>query len=121
VAIDDIGKLLGGFWAGISQTSTKDKRSDLDQAKMRLLQQLLAAILNHEAFGSSPTGSISITLAKQYFCSGTLAQVNDAAQQMAAFNEGGDSGVFTPGGSANGKQAKDAANIAFWDTLPFTP
>jgi sarcosine oxidase gamma subunit len=121
VAIDDIGKLLGGFWANIAQTTTKAKRSDLDQAKMRLLQQLLAAILNNAAFGSNPTGAISIADAKDAFCSGTLAEVNAAASAMAAFNEGGDSGDFTPGGSANGKQAKDAANIAFWNVLPFTP
>jgi hypothetical protein len=37
---------------------------------------------------------------------------------MAAFNESGDSGVFTPGASANGKTAKTAANVAYWDILP---
>jgi hypothetical protein len=121
VAIDDIGKLLGGFWSNIAQTTTKTKRTDLDQAKMRLLQQLLAAILNNAAFGSNPTGDITIQEAKDAFCSGTLQEVNEAAAAMAAFNEGGDSGDFTPGGSANGKEAKDAANLAFWNVLPFTP
>ena len=37
---------------------------------------------------------------------------------MAAFNESGDAGLFTPGASANGKQAKDEANLIFWNLLP---
>jgi hypothetical protein len=37
---------------------------------------------------------------------------------MAAFNEGGDEGDFTPGASANGKVAKDLANLVFWNVLP---
>jgi hypothetical protein len=52
--------------------------------------------------------------------SGTLKQVKDAASAMAAFNEFGDSGVFTPGVAANGKLAKDTAYpcLSFWDNLP---
>jgi Prealbumin-like fold domain len=115
--LTDIGQVLGGFWAGISKTVDGTKRSDLDQARMQLLQQLLAAISNHAAFGSSPSGSISIDQAKAAFCTGTLQQVKDAAAAMAAFNTSGDNGVFTPGASANGKDAKDAANIGFWDFL----
>jgi len=116
--ITNVEDLLGGFWANISQTSTKTKRSALDQARMRLLQQLLAAMSNNFAFGSNPTGDISIQEAKDAFCGTDIEDINDAAAAMAAFNEGGDSEEFTPGGSANGKQAKDAANVAFWDKLP---
>ncbi len=121
--ISDQGKLMGAFWSNIAQTSTgkgKDaKRTQLDQARMQLLQQLVAAILNNAAFGSSPSGPLmSIAQARTYFATGTLAQVQAAASDMAAFNESGDTGVFTPGIAANGKQAKDAANLTFWDTLP---
>jgi hypothetical protein len=98
-------------------TSTKEKRSALDQARMRLLQQLIAAELNHEAFGSSPSGAISIANAETAYCTGTLEEVNAAASAMAAFNEGGDSGEFTPGASANGKVAKNAADVAAWDDM----
>jgi hypothetical protein len=115
--LTDISQVLGGFWAGVSKTSSNKSRSDLDQARMQLLQQLLAAISNHGAFNSSPGGTIGIDLAKTYFCTGTIAQVKDAAQQMAIFNTSGDNGVFTPGGSAQGKVAKDAADIPFWDVL----
>jgi hypothetical protein len=116
-AIDDIGELLGGFWSNIARTSTNGQRSELDRARMRLLQQLLAAILNNAAFGSAPSGT-TIDQAKTAFCGTDITAIQQAAAAMAAFNESGDSGTFTPGASANGKQAKDAANIAFWDVLP---
>jgi hypothetical protein len=85
---------------------------------MRLLQQLLAAILNNQLFGSVPSGSISIDDAKDAFCTGTLTEVKAAASAMAAFNESGDSGLFTPGASADPKAAKAIADIDFWDVLP---
>ena len=119
--LNDIGKVLGGFWANIAKESDKDKRSKLDQARMQLSQQLLAAILNNAAFGSSPSGAVSIEDAKDAFCCGTLTEVKTAASAMAQFNESGDTGEFTPGVSANGKEAKDAANIPYWDTLPSCP
>jgi hypothetical protein len=112
-------QVLGGFWANIAKQSDGDKRDAQDQAKMRLLQQLLAAILNNAAFGSAPT-TVTIDQAKAIFCdpNATLTQINNAASAMAAFNESGDSGLFTPGVAANGKDAKQFADIAFWDVLP---
>jgi hypothetical protein len=38
--------------------------------------------------------------------------------QAAAFNESGDSAIFTPGTSADAKHAKAIANRVFWDVLP---
>jgi hypothetical protein len=113
----DIGQVLGGFWSGVSQTSTNKKRSSLDQGRMQLLQQLLAAMLNHEAFASSPSGSITIAGAKAAFCGTNETAIQNAQAAMAQFNTQGDNGVFTPGASANGKVAKDLANIPFWDKL----
>jgi len=115
--------LMGGFWANISKTTNATNycknhgRGDLGQARMQLLQQLLAAMLNNAAFGSSPSGPISIDAAKTAFCSGTLAQVKAAAAAMGSFNESGDSGLFTPGVNANPKLAKSIADIAHWDTI----
>ncbi|HEX8943762.1 MAG TPA: hypothetical protein VF785_11550, partial [Gemmatimonadaceae bacterium] len=77
----------------------------------------LAAILNNAAFGSSPTG-MSITAAKAAYCGTDETLIKNAMTAMAQFNESGDNGLFTPGVSANGKQAKTDANLGFWDTLP---
>jgi len=118
-AITDINDLMGGFWSNIAQTySPKSKRSALDQARMRLLQQLLAAMLNNAAFGSAPDGTgddYSIAEAQVALCGTDITAINDAAADMAAFNEGGDEGDFTPGGSANAKEAKTNADLDLWD------
>src|SRR5262249_18999596 len=44
--------LMGGFWANVANTSTKTKRTAIDHARMVLLQQYLAAVLNVHMFGS---------------------------------------------------------------------
>jgi hypothetical protein len=120
--IDSPCKLMAAFWSNMAKKSTGAKRSAADQARMQLLQQLVAAILNNEAFGSSPATGMSIGDAENWFANpnATAKQLRDAASAMAAFNESGDSGIFTPGISANGKLAKDTAApcLVFWDSLP---
>jgi hypothetical protein len=109
--------VLGGFWSNIAQETDHTKRSSLDRSRMQLLQQLLAAILNNAAFGSSPSG-MSITAAKAAYCGIDETLIEQAQTAMAQFNESGDDGLFTPGVSANGKQAKTDVDLGFWDTLP---
>jgi hypothetical protein len=115
--IDTLGKLMGGFWSGISKTSTGGKRSALDQARMQLLQQLLAAELNASAFGASP-GAGTIAAWEAAYCGTNQNTIKNAASAAASFNEGGDSGAFTPGLSADTKTAKSIADLGFWDALP---
>jgi len=117
-SLDTEAKVLGGFWSAISQTTTNKKRSSLDQARMQLAQQLLAAILNNAAFGSSPTGGISIAEAKADYCGTDVTAIKNAQSAMAAFNTSGDNGTFTPGVSANAKLARSIADLGFWDVLP---
>jgi len=118
--VDDpggLGKLMGGFWSGVSTTSTGAKRSSLDQARMQLLQQLLAAELNSVAFGSVPSvGSIAAWEAA--YCGMNSNAIKTAQQQAASFNSAGDSSLFTPGTSADSKNARAIANLAFWNSLP---
>jgi hypothetical protein len=108
---------MGAFWSSISKKTDGSKRSPLDQARMQLLQQLIAAELNASAFGATPTlGSFAAW--ETAFCTGTVKDVKTAASQAAAFNEAGDSGVFTPGTSADPKASKTVADKSFWDILP---
>ena len=115
--IDTLGKLMGGFWSDVSRTSTGGKRSATDQARMQLLQQLLAAELNASAFGSVPSSGTFAQWEAAY-CSGNANQIKTAQQQAASFNSAGDSGQFTPGTSADSKNARAIANTAFWNVLP---
>jgi hypothetical protein len=116
--IDDLGKLMGGFWASISKLSTGGKRSSLDQARMQLLQQLLAAELNASAFGSVPAGgSVMFGQWESALCGTSVNAIKTALSQAATFNTQGDSAVFTPGVSADAKNARAIANIPFWDII----
>ena len=112
-----VAQVMGGFWSNVAKTSGGTKRSAIDQARMQLLQQLLAAILNNQLFGSSPSG-VTIDQAKAAYCGNNLAAIKTAKSAMASFNESGDSGLFTPGASADPKAARAIADYTFWDVLP---
>ena len=106
---------MGGFWSDVSKTSGGKKRNATDQARMQLLQQLLAAELNASAFGSVPSSGTFAAWESAY-CSGTNMQT--AQQQAASFNTNGDSSTFTPGTSADSKNARAIATYTWWDVLP---
>jgi len=122
-------ELMGAFWSNIAKESDNDKRLNLDKARMQLLQQLVAAILNNAAFGSSPT-TMTIPQAISAFSSTDQTTVKNAASAMASFNEMYDGGEFATwqGSADGGKYGKQIANgasciggktgISFWDTLP---
>jgi hypothetical protein len=117
--IDTLGKLMGGFWSDVSKTSSGAKRSALDQARMQLLQQLLAAELNASAFGSVPSGGSGMfALWEAAYCGSSTNAIKNAQQQAASFNTAGDSSLFTPGTSADSKNARSVATLTFWDILP---
>ena len=116
--VDDLGKLMGGFWSGIPKTSTGAKRSQLDQARMQLLQQLLAAELNASAFGAVPSGgSVMFAQWESALCGTNTNAIKTAQKQAASFNSSGDSTLFTPGTSADSRYARWVANIQFWDII----
>jgi hypothetical protein len=117
--ISTLGALMGGFWSDISKTSAGKKRTSIDQSRMQLLQQLLAAELNASAFGSVPAGgSQMFGKWEAAYCTGTAKEISDAQGQAASFNSNGDNGNFTPGTSADSKNARAIANKPFWDSLP---
>jgi hypothetical protein len=111
-------ELMGGFWSAISTQSTGAKRTQLDQARMQLLQQLLAAELNASAFGSVPSGGSGMFASwENALCGTNQTAIKNAQQQAASFNTNGDSSTFTPGTSADSKNARLYANIKFWDVI----
>jgi len=114
--VDTLGKLMGAFWSDVSKKSTGAKRTALDQARMQLLQQLIAAELNASAFGSVPSVG-SFAAWETALCGTNTNAIKTAQQQAASFNTQGDSGTFTPGTSADSKYARSIANIPFWDII----
>jgi hypothetical protein len=115
--ITNTNVLFGGFYASIPKTTTGAKRSSLDQARMQLMQQLLAAILNNVAFGSGNTTTLNT--AKAAYCGTNQAAILNQVSVLDAFNSSGDSQSTTQNtGSANPKASSNAANLTAWDVLP---
>jgi hypothetical protein len=109
-------QVLGGFWAGISQrVGLPKKREALDQARMAMLQQYLAAVLNVHAFGTPLPGGITLADARATYCGTNIKQINSMKALLAGYNEDGDNGVFTPGANATAQESRRQANIQFWD------
>ncbi|HLW54852.1 MAG TPA: hypothetical protein VKW06_18600 [Candidatus Angelobacter sp.] len=110
--------LMGGFWANISHTSAGKKRLAIDQARMQMLQQYFAAVLNVHFFGS---GSEQMLVdARTAYCSGNASAIQAEIGILGTFNSQGDTLGTTPGGSATTKTSKAQADIDAWDQ-PGTP
>jgi hypothetical protein len=116
-----LNKLMAGFWSSIPKKSNNQKRLPIDQSRMQLLQQLLAAELNASAFGTvPPQGTGAFNEWENAFCGNSITAINRAQQEAGAFNSQGDSSTFTPGINANSQYARQLANVVktFWDNLP---
>ncbi len=118
--ITSAADLFGGFYASISKTSTGAKRSTLDQDKMILVQQLIAAELNCAAFGCSTSTQNLISQANTDLAGSSASAILADAQALDAYNGSGEAVSFpntVPAqGSATPKASQSAANIAFWDS-----
>jgi hypothetical protein len=115
--IDDMPELMGGFWSSIPYKTTGIKRNQVDQARMQLIQQLLAAMLNKEAFGTDDSGAIAA--GKAAFCTNNRSSILAATGALGAYNQSGDSVPSpVPTGSANPQAAQAIAYKPAWDVLP---
>lgn len=116
---NDVGEMMGGFWSNIPYMSggRAFPRSPFDQSRMQLVQQLLAAILNRQAFGTDDGGKISAGIAA--YCGVNQAAILGAAGALGAYNQSGDSVPlgFAPR-SATPQAAQGLALRSFWDILP---
>ena len=115
----DPAYILGGLNANPARTSTGQRRSAIDQARMQLMRQLLAAAMNGIAFGSVPQGAVTLASAFAAYCGTNRTAMMVAAEALTAFNESGDMGAWMIGPMvpANEKFVTTAM-IALWDVLP---
>jgi hypothetical protein len=112
-------ELFGGFYAPIAKTTTGAKRTPVDQARIQLLQQLLAAKLNCVAFGCMATVQTSISNADVAYATGNKATIISSAGLLDAFNNSGDAyaipAELPATGKATPKDSQSLANKAFWN------
>lgn len=114
-------ELFGAWYSNIAKTSTgKGKtaqRSDLDKARMQLLQQLVAAKLNCAAFGCSVAVQNQIANADSAYAGDNVSNILAAASQMDVYNNSGDTIILgTNPGNATPKASQQLADLKFWDT-----
>jgi hypothetical protein len=125
--VNSTAKLMGGFWSSNTFETDRERRSPLDQARMQLAFHLEAAILNDEAFGSSPDSfGTSLAAAKAAFCGNDRDAMLSAKDDLDAFNNSGTDLPFPDGfvnTNATSRAAYAAADRAFWDqpNLPGPP
>ena len=116
---NDVKEMEGGFWSDVAKKSDGKTRTALDQARMQLLQQLLAAMLNKQAFGTDDHGLIA---AGKAAFSGTDSSVMlSAASSLDSFNNSGDTQPLPAGiiqGKADPKTSQSNADKTFWNILP---
>lgn len=126
IDIDSLEKLFAGFCASIPKDSLGNHRSADDQARMILLQQLLAAELNLAAFGADSATQDLIDEAEAAFAdpASTPGELTSLAGQLDDFNSSGDNGAIpnslgSPGrATPKASQTLCAAGESFFDTLP---
>jgi hypothetical protein len=126
--IDSYAKLFGAFEANVAKTSTGAHRTAIDSARISLLHQLLAAILNGAAGAQIPIDSVTgkdlITAANQAYSGTSRTEIIRIAGLLDSFNSGGDNVPFPAGLPAQGnatpqisKSIASGAGIAYWDVL----
>ena len=121
--LNDVEEMLGAFWSDIPKKSDGESRTLLDRARMQLVQQLVAAMLNVQAFGDDVWGSGAALIAagKEAFVGEDRDEILRIAGELDAFNSSGDAEPLPPGvdpGPADPRGARERADVAFWDTLP---
>lgn len=96
--VNDVGEMFGAFWSKIPK-SDGGSRTPLDQARMQLLQQLVAAMLNVQAFGDDlwGTGATLIAAGRAAFAGDDKGEILGIAEELDAFNKSGDADPLPPG------------------------
>ena len=119
-AINSPAKLFAGFYTSLSKTSAGGKRSALDQARMQLLQQWLAAKLNCTAFGCSTTTQTLLNNAATAFAGTNQTLIKSYATQLDAYNNSNDALPISAQGKATPQTSQSTASsqLSFWNTLP---
>ncbi len=113
--VDTIGKIFGAFYSSIPKKTDGSKRTDLDKARMQLLQQLVAAKLNCAAFGCSAATTSIIATADAVYASGPASAILASASALDAYNNSGDSVPVGGTGSATPGTSQSLADKGFWN------
>ncbi|MDP3954237.1 MAG: hypothetical protein Q8Q06_02370 [bacterium] len=113
--------LFGAWYSNVSQKSIgkgkNARRSTVDQARMQLAWQWLAAKLNCAAFGCPSDVQTLLSDASTVYAVGDVGAMLNYAGQLDIFNNASDSIVIDGDvGKATPKLSQTLADLLFWDT-----
>ncbi|HSW90257.1 MAG TPA: hypothetical protein VLH19_05325 [Patescibacteria group bacterium] len=115
IAATDSAKIFGAFYAPIAKDTTGKKRLPVDQTRVILLQQLVAAKLNCGVFGCSSSVHTLIAQADAAYASGDMSAMSTLTGQLDAYNNSGDTIIIGNAGSATPQTSKGLADLVFWN------
>ena len=111
--------LFGAYYSSIPYKTTGVKRTDLDKARMQLLQQLVTAKLNCAAFGCYAGTTAMINAADAAYAGSSKSAILSSAALLDAYNNSGDPiaipASLGPQGSATPGNSQARANKSFWN------
>lgn len=108
----DLPTALGVLWGSPAFYADGQKRSDIDKDRVLLSRQLLAAMCNHELFGTEPDPSTLLDDGLHAFWGSDCALMLDLANALDAFNNSGDSEPFPAGFDPGPATPRDASSLA---------
>ena len=112
-------RLFGAYYASIPKKTNNNNRSAIDQARMRLLQQLVTSKLNCAVFGCPAAPQTLIVNADSVYATGTALSMDAIKDQLDAYNNSGDAipipASLQPVGNAIPSASQNRANKIFWD------
>jgi len=108
-------QLFGAFYAPIAKTTTGAKRTPLEQARIQLLQQLVAAKLNCAAFGCQASVQTLIANADTAYANDNKTNILISAGLLDNYNNSGDTIIIGNVGKATPQLSKGYANLIFWN------
>jgi len=119
-SIDSQGKLFGAYFASISSNTTGRTRSNLDIARMTLLQQLVTAKLNCAAFGCAASTLALIAQADNAYAGNNASLMRVFALKLMAYNSSGRNMLLLPAlgspGAPTSALSQALADRPFWNS-----
>ena len=107
-------QLMGGFWSDVSKNADGSNRSNLSQARIQLLQQYFAAVLNYRYFHSGTQSQLDS--ARAAYCGKNVNAILTWVGILDKFNQSGDGlGDTSAAGNATSQESQTQANIPFWN------
>ncbi len=111
--------LYGAYYSSIPTKTDGKKRTNIEKARMQLLQQLVTAKLNCAAFGCTTDISSLIIAADNAYAGTNTSLMLNKASLLDAYNNSGDSiaipSSLGPIGSATPSTSQLLANKVFWN------